>query len=150
MREFARVTKPGGLIVSCNFDDFAVTHEPPDPPMQPLAEYIFSQLVDPFIGRRLAAMSRQAGLIVIQLTMETDNIFSVVGKIDAERRNNWEIQLKAAREQIIKHFGSAAMADAFIDSFMRYQDREDTASCCTLFIVSGRKPPGAGDAQALP
>jgi hypothetical protein len=32
------------------------------------------------------------------------------------------------------------MADAFIDSFMRYQDREDTASYCMLFIVSGRKP----------
>ena len=140
MYEFARVTKPGGLIVSCNFDGFAVTHEPPDPAMQPLAEYVFSQLVDPFIGRRLAAMSRQAGLIDIQVAMETDNVFSVVGKIDAERRNNWEVQLKAAREQIIKHLGSAAMADAFIDSFMRYQDREDTASYCMLFIVSGRKP----------
>ena len=39
-----------------------------------------------------------------------------------------------------KHLGSVAMADTFIDSFMRYQDREDTASYCTLFIVSGRKP----------
>ena len=72
--------------------------------------------------------------------METDNAFSVVGKIDAERRNNWEVQFRSAREQMIKHLGSAAMADAFIDSFMRYQDREDTASYCTLFIVSGRKP----------
>lgn len=70
MCEFTRVTKPGGLIVSCNFDGFAVTHEPPDPAMQPLAEYVFSQLVDPFIGRRLAAMSRQAGLIDIQVAME--------------------------------------------------------------------------------
>jgi hypothetical protein len=33
------------------------------------------------------------------------------------------------------------MADAFVDSFMRYQDREDTASYCTLFFVSGHKPP---------
>jgi hypothetical protein len=75
MCEFTRVTKPGGLIVSCNFDGFAVTHEPPDPAMQPLAEYVFSQLVDPFIGRRLATMSRQAGLIDIQVAMEADNVF---------------------------------------------------------------------------
>jgi len=44
MREFARVTKPGGLIVSCNFDGFGITHEPPDPAMQPLAEHVFKQL----------------------------------------------------------------------------------------------------------
>jgi hypothetical protein len=65
----------------------------------------------------------------------------VVGRIDAERRSNWEVQLKAAREPTIKHLGSVAMADAFTDSFMRYQDRENTASYCTLFFVSGRKPP---------
>jgi ubiquinone/menaquinone biosynthesis C-methylase UbiE len=122
MREFTRVTKPGGLIVSCNFDGFAVTHDPPDPAMQPLAQHVFSQLVDAFIGRRLAGMSRQAGLIEIQVAIEADSVFTVVGKIDAERRSNWEIQLKAAREQTIKHLGSSAMADAFIDSFMRYQD----------------------------
>jgi len=89
------------------------------------------------------SQNRAAVHIDIQVAMETDNVFSVVGKIDAERRNNWEIQLKAAREQIVKHLGSAAMADAFIDSFIRYQDREDTASYCMLFIVSGRKPTAA-------
>jgi ubiquinone/menaquinone biosynthesis C-methylase UbiE len=140
MREFTRVTKPGGFVISCNFDGFAVTHEPVDPAMQPLAEHVFSQLVDPFIGRRLAGMSRRAGLTDIQVAMEADNVFTVIGKIDAERRSNWETQLKAAREQTIKHLGSATLADAFIESFMRYQDREDTASYCTLFIVSGRKP----------
>ena len=48
---------------------------------------------------------------------------------------------KPRREHAIKYLGSAAMADAFTDSFLRYQDREDTASYCTLFFVSGRKPP---------
>ena len=85
-------------------------------------------------------MSQQAGLVDIQVAMEIDNVFTVVGRIDPERRSNWEIQSKAAREQTIKHLGSAAMADAFFDNFIRYQDREDTASYCTLFFVSGRKP----------
>jgi ubiquinone/menaquinone biosynthesis C-methylase UbiE len=140
MREFARVTRPGGLVVSCNFDGLAVVNEPPDPAIQPLAEYVFKSLVDPFIGRRLAGMSRQAGLIDIAVAMEADNVFTAVGKIDAERRGNWETQLNAARAQIAKHVGSPALADAFIARFMDYQDREDTASYCTLFIVSGRKP----------
>jgi hypothetical protein len=88
----------------------------------------------------MARMSQQSGLLDIQVTMEVDNVFTVVGRIDAERRSNWEIQFKAAREPTIKYLGSAAMADAFFESFMRYQDREDTASYCTLFFVSGRKP----------
>jgi ubiquinone/menaquinone biosynthesis C-methylase UbiE len=141
MTEFARVTKPGGLIVSCNFDSYGMIHEPPDPVMQPLAEHLFSQFADLFIGRRMARMSQKAGLVDIQVAMEVDNVHTVVGRIDAQRRRNWEIQFKAAREYTIKHLGSAAMADAFADSFLRYQDREDTASYCTLFFVSGRKPP---------
>jgi ubiquinone/menaquinone biosynthesis C-methylase UbiE len=141
MTEFARVTKPDGLIVSCNFDSFGMIHEPPDPVIQPLAEHLFSQFADPFIGRRMARMSQEAGLVDIQVAMEIDNVFTVIGRIDAERRSNWEIQFKAAREHTIRHLGSAAMADAFVDSFMRYQDRENTASYCTLFFVSGRKLP---------
>jgi ubiquinone/menaquinone biosynthesis C-methylase UbiE len=141
MTEFARVTKPGGLIVSCSFDSFGIINEPPDPVIQPLAEYLFSQFAHPFIGRRMARMSQEAGLVDIEVAMEVDNVFTVVGSIDAERRSNWEIQFKAAREHVVKYLGSAAMADAFVDSFMRYQDREDTASYCTLFFVSGHKPP---------
>jgi ubiquinone/menaquinone biosynthesis C-methylase UbiE len=140
MTEFARVTKPGGLIVSCSLDGYGMIHDPPDPVIQPLAEHLFSHFSDPFIGRRMARMSQQSGLLDIQVTMEVDNVFTVVGRIDAERRSNWEIQFKAAREPTIKYLGSAAMADAFFESFMRYQDREDTASYCTLFFVSGRKP----------
>jgi ubiquinone/menaquinone biosynthesis C-methylase UbiE len=141
MTEFARVTKPGGLVVSCNFDSFGMIHEPPDPVIQPLAEHLFAQFSDPFIGRRMARMSQEAGLVDIQVAMEVDNVFTVIGRIDAERRSNWEVQFNAARKHTIKHLGSAAMADAFVDSFMRYQDREDTASYGTLYFVSGRKPP---------
>jgi ubiquinone/menaquinone biosynthesis C-methylase UbiE len=141
MTEFARVTKPGGLIVSCNFDSFGMIHEPPDPVIQSFVEHLFSQFADLFIGRRMARMSQEAGLVDIEVAMEVDNVYTVVGRIDAERRSNWETQFKAGREHAIKHLGSAAMADAFTDSFMRYQDREDTASYCTLFFVSGRKPP---------
>lgn len=140
MREFARVTKPGGVVLSCNFDGFAVVNEPPDPAVQPLIEYVFTNLVDPFIGRRLVAMSREAGLVDIEVAMETDNVFTVVGSIDPERRSNWETQWKAAREATVRLVGSAALADALIESFLRYQDRGDTATYCTLFIVSGRKP----------
>jgi SAM-dependent methyltransferase len=140
MREFARVLKPGGLLVSANFDGFAVTHEPPDPAIQPMTEFVFNGLVDPFIGRKMPGMCRDCGLIDIDVKMEADRVFTVIGKIDPERRRNWEIQLSGARNRTAELLGSQALANAFIEKFIAYQDRPDTATYCTLYIVSARKP----------
>jgi SAM-dependent methyltransferase len=139
MREFARVLKPGGLAISANFDGFAVTHEPPDPAIQPMIEFIFGNLVDSFIGRKMAGMCRDCGLGDIDVKMEADRVFTVIGKIDPARRN-WEIQWSGARKRTAELLGSEALADAFIAKFMAYQDRPDTATYCTLYIVSARKP----------
>lgn len=140
MREFARVLKPGGLAISANFDGFAVTHEPPDPAIQPMIEFIFGNLVDSFIGRKMAGMCRDCGLGDIDVKMEADRVFTVIGKIDPARRRNWEIQWSGARKRTAELLGSEALADAFIAKFMAYQDRPDTATYCTLYIVSARKP----------
>lgn len=140
MREFARVLKPGGLLISVNFDGFAVTHEPPDPAIQPMTEFIFSNLVDSFIGRKMAGMCRECGLFDIDVKMEADRVYTVIGKIDPERRRNWEIQWSGARKPVARLLGSESLADAFIEKFMAYEDRPDTATYCTLYIVSARKP----------
>jgi len=140
MREFARVLRPGGLLVTANFDGFAVTHEPPDAAIQSMIEFVFNGLVDPFIGRKMAGMCRDCGLTDIDAKMEADRVFTVIGKIDPERRRNWEIQWSGARSRTAELLGSEALADAFIDRFMAYQDRPDTATYCTLYIVSARKP----------
>jgi SAM-dependent methyltransferase len=140
MREFARVLKPGGLLVSANFDGFALTHEPPDPAIQPMAEFLFGNLVDAFIGRKMAGMCRDCGLVDIDVKMEADRVYTVVGKIDPERRRNWEVQWSGARKPVAGFLGSQALADAFIEKFMAYEDRPDTSTYCTLYIVSARKP----------
>jgi SAM-dependent methyltransferase len=140
MHEFARVLKPGGLLISANFDGFGVTHDPPDPAIQPMIEFVFEGLVDPFIGRKMAGMCRDCGLTQIDVKMETDRVFTVVGTIDPERRRNWEIQWSGARSRTAELLGSKALADAFVEPFMAYQDRPDTTSYCTLYIITARKP----------
>lgn len=140
MGEFARVLKPGGLLVSANFDGFAVTHEPPDPAIQPMAEFVFAGLVDPFIGRKMAGMCRASGLTDIGVCMEVDRVFTVIGPIDPQRRRNWEIQWSGARHRAAELLGSKALAEAFFEKFIAYQDRPDTATYCTLYVVSARKP----------
>lgn len=140
MSEFARILKPGGILVSANFDGFAVINEPPDPALQPLIDFFFNRVVDPFIGRKMAGMCFATGFVDIEVAMETDRVFTVVGKIDAQRRRNWEAQWAAARGHAVALFGSEALADAYNDKFLAYLDRPDTATYCTLYIVTARKP----------
>ena len=52
--EFRRVTKPGGIVVCCNFDGFAVTHYPEDKALQRQILIVFPRLVDVYIGRKTA------------------------------------------------------------------------------------------------
>src|SRR5262249_18521104 len=108
-----------------------------DPAIQPMIEFVFNGLVDPFIGRKMAGMCRDCGLVDIDAKIEIDRVFTVIGKIDLERRHNWEIQWSGARTRTAELLGSEALADAFIEKFIAYQDRPDTATYCTLYIVSG-------------
>ena len=88
----------------------------------------------------MAGMCRDCHLIDIGVKMETDRVFTAIVTIDTEHRRNWEIQWSGARSRAAELLGSEALADAFIERFIAYQDRPDTASYCTLYIVSARKP----------
>jgi hypothetical protein len=74
----------------------------------------------------MAGMCRDCGLVDIDAKMETDRVFTVIGKIDLERRRNWEIQWSGARIRTAELLGSEALADAFIEKFIAYQDRLHT------------------------
>jgi len=138
--EFARVTKPDGLVICCNYDGFGVTHWPEDPGLQPLVERVFPALVDPFIGRKLAPLFHTAGLVDIAVDFEPDRLFNIVGSIDPERRQNWVEQWAAARLYIAGILGSEAAADQLAGAFLAYQDRADNASYTALYFVRGRRP----------
>jgi hypothetical protein len=88
----------------------------------------------------MAGMCRDCGLVDVDVKMEADRVYTVIGKIDPERRRNWEVQWSGARNPTAEFLGSEALADAFIEKFMAYEDRPDTATYCTLYIVSARKP----------
>ena len=138
--ELRRVTKPGGSVVCCNFDGFAMTHWPEDSALQANAERVFSGLVDPFVGRKMAAFFAQAGLTEIAVDFEPDRLFTVVGQIDPDRRLDWVEQLTAARPHIAQIIGGERKADDFVEAFLRFNDRPDTSSYTALYFVRGRAP----------
>jgi ubiquinone/menaquinone biosynthesis C-methylase UbiE len=138
--ELRRVTSPGGSVICSSFDGFAVTHWPEDPILQADAERVFSGLVDPFIGRKMASLFAQAGLTNLAVHFEPDRLFTSVGQIDPERRRNWVEQLTAARPHIARIMGGEGVADKFVEAFLSFQDRLDTSSYTTLFFVRGTVP----------
>jgi SAM-dependent methyltransferase len=138
--EFRRVTKPGGVVVCCNFDGFAVTHYPEDETLQRHILTVFPRLVDVNIGRKTAPIFHKCGLINISVHFEPDSLFTTVGTIDPERRENWVVQLAAARPHIVKILGSDDAAREFCDAFVRYYDRPDTSSYTALYFVRGQVP----------
>lgn len=140
VKELKRVTRPGGLVVCCHFDGFALTHYPIDDAWQADAEKVFNDMVDPFMGRKLYGMFHRLGFEKITVVAEPDRLYAVSGAIDAERRENWSTQLRTALPAVTKSMGSAQRAQEFVQRFLAYQDREDTQSLCTLFFVTGRVP----------
>jgi SAM-dependent methyltransferase len=142
--ELRRVTKAGGSVVCCNFDGFAVTHWPEDEALQRDVNRVFEGLVDPFVGRKMASFFLDAGLKDISVQFEPDRLFTVVGQIDPDRRHNWAEQLTAARPHIARILGGEPEADAFIERFLRFQDRPDTGSYTALYFVRGCVVPKIG------
>jgi SAM-dependent methyltransferase len=63
VREMARVTRPGGAVLVCGEADYGGRVDWPDLPVgQWQAEALQRQGSDPFVGRKLGALLRQAGL----------------------------------------------------------------------------------------
>jgi ubiquinone/menaquinone biosynthesis C-methylase UbiE len=137
LRELKRVTRPGGMIVSCDFAGFAVEHFPVTPEFDRQARHVMSALVDCDIGRKVAPMMISLGLHDVKVEIETDKIFTVIGRIDTERRWNWEKQLQAARPHLIQIIGSEAGADQFVEAFLRNYDDPATCSITTLHFTQG-------------
>ena len=144
VNELCRVLKPGGILVCCNFDGFAVTHVPPDPALQERANRVFHGLIDPFVGRKMATMMFAAGLEGVSVEIEADRLYTVIGAIDPERRRNWDEQLSAARPFIAKILGGDA-TNEFIRDFLDFQDKPETCSYTVLFFAKGIRPHRPGD-----
>ena len=138
--EFRRVAKAGGVVVCANFDGFGVTHWPEDPTLQSKLDKVVRQLVDPFIGRKMAPMFVDAGFNDIRVDFEPDRLFTVIGAIDSDRRQNLADQLSAAWPYISEILGGEPQADQFCTAFLRHYDNPHTCSYTTLYFVRGTVP----------
>ena len=111
LAELKRVTKPGGLVVSCDYTGFATEHCPMDPEFERQIRDVMATVVDVNIGRNIAPFMIALGFQDVQVQMETDTLFTVVGSIDADR---------------------------FVKRFLAHYDDPATCSFTSLYFTSGR------------
>jgi ubiquinone/menaquinone biosynthesis C-methylase UbiE len=138
LAEMKRVTKPGGVVVSCDYVGFGIEHYPIAPDFERQVREIMSALVDVNIGRKVAPFMISLGFRDVRVEMETDTLFTVIGSVDAERRWNWQTQFQAARPHIVKIVGSESKVDELIDRFLAHYDDPSTCSFTALYFTRGR------------
>ena len=141
LNELSRVTRPGGVVVSCDFASFAIEHYPIDPKLDAEVRHVMKALVDCDVGRKVPSFMISLGFKDVHVEVEADKIFTVIGPIDAERRWNWEKQFQAARPHLIKIIGSEEDVDRFVTKFLSIYDDPTISSITTLHFTMGYKPP---------
>ncbi len=73
----------------------------------------------------------------VQVAIETDTLFTVIGRIDKDRRQNLEIQFQAMRPHLIKILGSEANVTTLVDRFLAHYDDPQTCSFTSLHFTRG-------------
>src|SRR5216684_8806184 len=108
VKEMVRVCKPGGTVLLQDLDGQLLWHYPEDPVVQETAEKVVRALsptgFDPFVGRKLFSMARNAGLTNIDVQAECYHL--IVGEADPHILKQWELKLEIAGPQMSRVLGS--------------------------------------------
>ena len=67
LNELKRVTRPGGVVVSCDFASFAIEHFPVNPEFAHEIRRVMTTLVDCDIGRKVASFMISLGFKDVQM-----------------------------------------------------------------------------------
>jgi SAM-dependent methyltransferase len=139
--EMVRVSKPGGTVLLQDLDGQLVWHYPEDALMQQTVARVLSSLrdsgFDPFVGRKLFWLARNAGLDNIRVQSEVYHL--IAGAVDAAILKQWELKLAIAKPRMQAALGSGYEADEEIRRFLGFLRRPDTLTYSNVFTVVGEK-----------
>jgi ubiquinone/menaquinone biosynthesis C-methylase UbiE len=142
VREMARVCKPGGTVLLQDLDGQLLWHYPENPSVQRTLEKVVAALAvtgfDPFVGRKLFWLARNAGLTKIDVQAECYHL--IAGEADPHILKQWELKLEIARPQLSRVLGSENEAKEQSRAFLEFLSRPDTLTYSTVFTVAGEKP----------
>jgi len=139
--EMARVCKPGGTVLLQDLDGQLLWHYPEDPSVQRTLERVVEALsatgFDPFVGRKLFWLARNAGLTNIDVKVECYHL--ITGEADPHILRQWKLKLEIAKPQLARVLGGASEAEEQSRAFLEYLRRPDSLTYSTVFTVAGEK-----------
>ena len=139
--EMARVCKPGGTVLLQDLDGQLLWHYPEDPSVQRTLERVVEALsatgFDPFVGRKLFWLARNAGLTNIDVKVECYHL--IAGEADPHILQQWELKLEIAKPQLARVLGGEREAEEQSRAFLEYLRRPDSLTYSTVFTVAGEK-----------
>jgi SAM-dependent methyltransferase len=140
--EMVRVCKPGGKVLMQDLDGQLVWHYPEDALMQETVKRVLTSLersgFDPFVGRKLFWLARNAGLDNVAVKAECYHL--IAGAIDRSLLKQWELKLEIAKPRMQEALGSGYEAEEEVRRFLNYLRRPDTLTYSNVFTVVGEKP----------
>lgn len=140
LREFARVTKPGGEVV-IRLDERTMTlNEPEDPNIQPRVEILIDSILSGWRNKRLPGMFWEAGFTDVRVDVEYDGLYTIVGAATPQQRRNVAEVLDAPLMRYADRLGGSEAAAQFLVDWLSYLDRPDTFTATPAWIVRGRAP----------
>lgn len=142
MREMVRVTRRGGVVAVADLDGNCVWHDPmPDDfarEMSAALETLRPHGFDPYVGRRLFGLAKEAGLSDIRIDVQPYHVLA--GRIDDERYAQWEMKIRAVTDTLASLGWTRERASDLFERFMAHLRDEDTFTYSTLISVSGIVP----------
>jgi ubiquinone/menaquinone biosynthesis C-methylase UbiE len=140
--EMARVCKPGGTVLLQDLDGQLLWHYPEDAAVQQTVEKVVTALAatgfDPFVGRKLFWLARNASLKNIEVQVECYHL--IAGEVDPNILRQWEMKLEIAKAKLARVLGSESRAIEQSQAFLEYLRRPDTLTYSNVFTVAGEKP----------
>ena len=142
VREMARVCKRGGTVLLQDLDGQLLWHYPEDAVVQNTAEKVVKALeatgFDPFVGRKLFWLARNAGLKNVEVQAEGYHL--IAGEVEPAILQQWELKLEIAKPLLARSLGSESEAREQTRRFLDYLRRPDTLTYSMVFTVTGEKP----------
>lgn len=129
VREFCRVTKPGGRVVAALHK--LPAHIDPDFAERPQVEQIVGHLIGKCPPETVPRLFMQAGLTNVDVLIERDLIYSKLGEpIDAAHRRNVEEVLANVPSEM----------RSAVDAWLAYLDRPETNVISAYWLITGTVP----------
>jgi SAM-dependent methyltransferase len=140
--EMARVCATGGTVVLQDLDGQLFWHDGEDQALREDLAYIQPRLeamgFDPFVGRKLRRLARDAGLVDVTVSVEPYHLID--GSIDPVQHRQWHDKLRIAQPTVERLLGSAQESHRFVERFMAHLESPDTLTYSNMFTIAGRVP----------